>query len=59
MGFTHEGTLRDMEYKQGRYLDLHQFSLLTTAPAATGIMASIESIIFPISRHEAAPWKTT
>lgn len=41
MGFTHEGTLRDVEYKNGRYLSLHQFSLLATDEAAVEIMAHV------------------
>ncbi|SHM48779.1 GNAT family N-acetyltransferase [Phytopseudomonas punonensis] len=33
-GFTLEGTLRDVECKDGRYLSLHQYSLLATDAAA-------------------------
>lgn len=39
LGFTHEGTLRDVEYKDGRYLSLHQFSLLATDGAAIKMMS--------------------
>ena len=34
LGFAHEGTLRDVEYKDGRYISLHQLSLIETDPAA-------------------------
>jgi len=34
LGFSFEGTLRDVEYKGGRYLSLHQYSLLATDQAA-------------------------
>lgn len=29
-GFKLEGTLRDVEFKDGRFLSLHQYSLLST-----------------------------
>jgi RimJ/RimL family protein N-acetyltransferase len=38
LGFVLEGTLRDVEYKDGHFLSLHQYSLLTTDPAARGLL---------------------
>lgn len=34
LGFTHEGTLRDVECKDDGHISLHQFSLLATDPIA-------------------------
>lgn len=34
LGFFHEGTLRDVECKDGKYVSLHQFSLIETDPSA-------------------------
>ncbi|MBA1194091.1 GNAT family N-acetyltransferase [Pseudomonas entomophila] len=34
VGFQLEGTLRDVEIKDGRFLSLHQYSLLASDPAA-------------------------
>jgi len=34
LGFTHEGTLRDVEYKDGKYLSLCQMGLIKTDEAA-------------------------
>ncbi|WP_236100859.1 GNAT family N-acetyltransferase [Pseudomonas argentinensis] len=39
LGFSREGTLRDVEYKGGRYLSLHQYSLLSTDQAARVLVA--------------------
>jgi ribosomal-protein-alanine N-acetyltransferase len=38
LGFAHEGTLRDVEYKDGRYISLHQLSLIETDPAAVELI---------------------
>lgn len=40
LGFAHEGTLRDVEYKDGRYISLHQLSLIETDPAAVELIRS-------------------
>ena len=37
LGFAHEGTLRDVEFKDGIYLSLHQLSLISTDPAAIAL----------------------
>ncbi|MGK5025485.1 GNAT family N-acetyltransferase [Janthinobacterium sp. RB2R34] len=37
LGFVHEGTLRDVECKNGGHVSLHQFSLLATDPAAMNL----------------------
>lgn len=37
LGFVHEGTLRDVEYLDERYVSLHQFSLVSTDPAALAL----------------------
>ncbi|WP_426142515.1 GNAT family N-acetyltransferase [Pseudomonas sp. DWP3-1-2] len=42
LGFVHEGTLRDVEYKGGRYLSLHQLSLIKTDP---GVVALVQGAI--------------
>jgi ribosomal-protein-alanine N-acetyltransferase len=34
LGFHHDGTLRDVELKDGEFLSLHQYSLLRTDPVA-------------------------
>ena len=39
LGFSRDGTLRDVEYKDGRYLSLHQYSLLATDQAARALLA--------------------
>lgn len=39
LGFSREGTLRDVEFKDGRYLSLHQYSLLSTDQAARVLVA--------------------
>ena len=39
LGFTHEGTLRDVECKNGRYLSRHQYSLLASDHAARALLA--------------------
>ncbi|WP_085694182.1 MULTISPECIES: GNAT family N-acetyltransferase [unclassified Pseudomonas] len=38
LGFVLEGTLRDVEYKNGRFLSLHQYSLLATDPAGRALL---------------------
>lgn len=38
LGFVHEGTLRDVEYKDGGYVSLHQLSLIKTDPAAIALL---------------------
>jgi ribosomal-protein-alanine N-acetyltransferase len=38
LGFVYEGTLRDVEYKGGRYLSLHQLSLIKTDPGAVALV---------------------
>ncbi|MEB2872061.1 GNAT family N-acetyltransferase [Pseudomonas rhizosphaerae] len=38
LGFAHEGTLRDVEYKDGRHISLHQLSLIKTGPAAVELI---------------------
>jgi ribosomal-protein-alanine N-acetyltransferase len=38
LGFAHEGTLGDVEYKDGRYISLHQLSLIETDPAAVELI---------------------
>lgn len=38
IGFVFEGTQRDAEYKNGRFLSLHQYSLLATDPAARTLL---------------------
>ncbi|MBD9656459.1 GNAT family N-acetyltransferase [Pseudomonas sp. PDM12] len=40
LGFSREGTLRDVEYKDGRYLSLHQYSLLASDQAALALLAN-------------------
>lgn len=37
LGFAHEGTLRDVEFKDGHYLNVHQLSLISTDPAAIAL----------------------
>lgn len=37
LGFVHEGTLRDVECKDGGHVSLHQFSLLATDPSALAL----------------------
>ncbi|QSQ27652.1 GNAT family N-acetyltransferase [Pyxidicoccus parkwayensis] len=37
MGFRHEGTLRDCEMKDGRYISLRVYSLLSTDGAGSGL----------------------
>ena len=39
-GFVLEGTLRDVEYKDGRFLSLRQYSMLATDPAAQALLAN-------------------
>jgi len=39
LGFSRDGTLRDVEFKDGRYLSLHQYSLLATDQAARSLLA--------------------
>ncbi|WP_282365345.1 GNAT family N-acetyltransferase [Pseudomonas sp. PS02290] len=34
LGFLHEGTLRDVEYKEGSYVSLHQLSIIQSDPVA-------------------------
>ncbi|WNW09792.1 GNAT family protein [Pseudomonas sp. DTU_2021_1001937_2_SI_NGA_ILE_001] len=41
LGFTLEGTLRDVECKAGSFLSLHQFSLLASDPAADRLRATL------------------
>lgn len=38
LGFSRDGTLRDVEFKDGRYLSLHQYSLLATDQAARALL---------------------
>lgn len=38
LGFIHEGTLRDVEYKDGKYLSLCQMGLIETDEAAKAIL---------------------
>ncbi|BBN63445.1 MULTISPECIES: GNAT family N-acetyltransferase [Pseudomonas] len=38
LGFVHEGTLRDVEYKDDGYVSLHQLSLIKTDPAAIALL---------------------
>lgn len=38
LGFVHEGTLRDVECKDGRYVSLHQLSLIKTDQAAMALV---------------------
>lgn len=38
LGFVHEGTLRDVEYKDGGYVSLHQLSLIKTDPTAIALL---------------------
>jgi len=38
LGFAHEGTLRDVEYKGRCYISLHQWSLIKTDPAAVELI---------------------
>lgn len=40
IGFTHEGTLRDVEYKDGKYLSLCQMGLIKTDEAARVILGA-------------------
>jgi ribosomal-protein-alanine N-acetyltransferase len=39
LGFVHEGTLRDVEYKDGSYVSLHQLSLILSDPASMKLLA--------------------
>lgn len=39
LGFSRDGTLRDVELKDGRYLSLYQYSLLATDQAARSLLA--------------------
>lgn len=54
LGFVLEGTLRDVEYKNGRFLSLHQYSLLATDQAARALLADDTPTLRP-ARGEDAP----
>lgn len=47
LGFVFEGTLRELEYKDERFLSLHQYSLLATDPAALALLADDTPILRP------------
>lgn len=38
LGFFHKGTLRDVECKNGKYVSLHQFSLIESDPSALALV---------------------
>ena len=54
LGFVFEGTLRELEYKDERFLSLHQYSLLATDPAARALLTADTPILRP-SRGADAP----
>ena len=37
LGFVHEGTLRDVERKDGKFLSLEQYGLVSSDPAAIAL----------------------
>ena len=47
VGFVFEGTLRDVEYKNGRFLSLHQYSLLASDPAGRALLEDDTPILRP------------
>ncbi|MGX5725994.1 GNAT family N-acetyltransferase [Metapseudomonas otitidis] len=47
LGFVLEGTLRDVECKDGRFLSLHQYSLLATDPAGRALLADASPVLRP------------
>ncbi|MFK9097748.1 GNAT family N-acetyltransferase [Pseudomonas guariconensis] len=53
LGFVLEGTLRDVEYKGGRFLSLHQFSLLATDPAALAMLMDDTPTLRPAREADA------
>lgn len=52
-GFVLEGTLRDVEYKDGRFLSLHQYSLLSTDPRALALLADDTPTLRPCRNADA------
>ncbi len=53
IGFVFEGTLRDVEYKGGRFLSLHQYSLLATDPAGRALLEDNTPILRPSRASDA------
>jgi len=53
IGFVFEGTLRDVEYKDGRFLSLHQYSLLATDPAGRALQEDNTPILRPSRASDA------
>lgn len=54
LGFIFEGTLRELEYKDERFLSLHQYSLLATDPAARKLLADDTPILRPSREADAS-----
>lgn len=53
LGFLLEGTLRDVEYKNGGFLSLHQYSMLATDPAARVLLADDTPTLRPSCGRDA------
>lgn len=53
IGFVFEGTLRDVEYKDGRFLSLQQYSLLATDPAGRALQEDNTPILRPSRASDA------